>query len=92
MCLCGLSELDLKVAHGELVGMRMLLEDVLLSSHHVTMEDPSTQQATLDKHSQILLVNSLRNRPGLYCIKGPSSLESESHRRCPTVSPNGPQD
>ncbi|XP_059257148.1 uncharacterized protein LOC132018346 [Mustela nigripes] len=55
LCLCGLSELDLKVAHGELVGIRLLLEDVLLSSHHVTMEDPSTQQATKDKHSQILL-------------------------------------
>ncbi|XP_045721242.2 coiled-coil domain-containing protein 162-like [Mirounga angustirostris] len=52
LCLCRLSDPDLKVAHGELVGMQLLLEDVLLSSNHMIMEDPSRQQATLDKHSQ----------------------------------------
>uniref|UniRef100_A0A452VNR9 Coiled-coil domain-containing protein 162-like n=1 Tax=Ursus maritimus TaxID=29073 RepID=A0A452VNR9_URSMA len=52
LCLCRLSDRDLKVAHGELVGMQLLLEDVLLSSYHMIMEDPSRQQATLDKHSQ----------------------------------------
>uniref|UniRef100_A0A2K5IPH5 Coiled-coil domain containing 162 n=1 Tax=Colobus angolensis palliatus TaxID=336983 RepID=A0A2K5IPH5_COLAP len=39
LCLCGLSDCDRKVAHGELVGVQLLLEDVL-SSYHVTMEAP----------------------------------------------------
>ncbi|CAD7678215.1 unnamed protein product [Nyctereutes procyonoides] len=52
LCLCRLSDRDLKVAHGELVGMRLLLEDVLLSSYHMILEDPSRQQATLDKNTQ----------------------------------------
>ncbi|XP_072594559.1 uncharacterized protein [Vulpes vulpes] len=52
LCLCRLSDRDLKVAHGELVGMQLLLEDVLLSSYHMILEDPSRQQATLDKNTQ----------------------------------------
>uniref|UniRef100_A0A8C0YW20 Coiled-coil domain containing 162 n=1 Tax=Canis lupus familiaris TaxID=9615 RepID=A0A8C0YW20_CANLF len=52
LCLCRLSDRDLKVAHGELVGMQLLLEDVLLSNYHMILEDPSRQQATLDKNTQ----------------------------------------
>uniref|UniRef100_A0A8D2JTY3 Coiled-coil domain-containing protein 162 n=1 Tax=Theropithecus gelada TaxID=9565 RepID=A0A8D2JTY3_THEGE len=51
LCLCGLSDRDHKVAHGELVGVQLLLEDVL-SSYHVTMEAPPRQQATLGKNAQ----------------------------------------
>uniref|UniRef100_A0A2K5QI97 Coiled-coil domain-containing protein 162-like n=1 Tax=Cebus imitator TaxID=2715852 RepID=A0A2K5QI97_CEBIM len=47
LCLCGLSDHDCKVAHGELVGVQLLLEDVL-GSYHMTMEGPPRQQATLD--------------------------------------------
>ncbi|XP_057617901.1 uncharacterized protein LOC130869617 [Chionomys nivalis] len=49
MCLCGLSDRDLKVAHGELVGVQVLMEDVLLGSYHVTTEGSPGRQATLDK-------------------------------------------
>ncbi|XP_004422253.2 PREDICTED: coiled-coil domain-containing protein 162-like [Ceratotherium simum simum] len=52
LCLCRLSDRDLKVAHGELVGMQLLMEDVLLSNYHTIMEGPSGQQATLDKNTQ----------------------------------------
>ncbi|XP_058163219.1 uncharacterized protein [Dasypus novemcinctus] len=52
LCLCGLSDHDRKVAHGELVGMQLLMEDVLLSSYHILMEDPPGRQATLDKNKQ----------------------------------------
>ncbi|XP_077636153.1 coiled-coil domain-containing protein 162-like [Crocuta crocuta] len=52
LCLCRLSDHDLKVAHGELVGMQLLLEDVLLSNYHMIMEDPPRQQATLDRNTQ----------------------------------------
>ncbi|XP_058590881.1 uncharacterized protein LOC131514658 isoform X3 [Neofelis nebulosa] len=57
LCLCRLSDRDLKVAHGELVGMQLLLEDVLLSNYHMIMEDHggSPQQDTLDKNTQVLL-------------------------------------
>ncbi|KAK2114174.1 hypothetical protein P7K49_008440 [Saguinus oedipus] len=48
LCLCGLSDHDCKVAHGELVGVQLLLEDVL-GSYHVTMEGPPRQQATRAK-------------------------------------------
>uniref|UniRef100_A0A8D2D734 Coiled-coil domain-containing protein 162 n=1 Tax=Sciurus vulgaris TaxID=55149 RepID=A0A8D2D734_SCIVU len=51
LCLCGLSDCDLKVAHGELVGMQLLMEDVL-SSCHITMEGAVGWQATLDKNTQ----------------------------------------
>ncbi|XP_047413840.1 uncharacterized protein LOC124988397 isoform X2 [Sciurus carolinensis] len=51
LCLCGLSDCDRKVAHGELVGMQLLMEDVL-SSCHITMEGPLGWQATLDKNTQ----------------------------------------
>ncbi|XP_011831343.1 PREDICTED: coiled-coil domain-containing protein 162 [Mandrillus leucophaeus] len=51
LCLCGLSDRDHKVAHGELVGVQLLLEDVL-SSYHVTMEASPGQQATLGKNAQ----------------------------------------
>lgn len=49
MCLCGLSDRDRKVAHGELVGVQVLMDDVLLGSYHVTTEGSPGRQATLDK-------------------------------------------
>nr|XP_010987955.2 uncharacterized protein LOC105097150 isoform X2 [Camelus dromedarius] len=52
LCLCRLSDRDLKVAHGELVGMQLLMEDVLLSNYHVIMEGSPGQQVTLDKNIQ----------------------------------------
>ncbi|KAM9676053.1 uncharacterized protein ACBT57_004703 [Dama dama] len=52
LCLCGLSGHDLKVAHGELAGMRLLMEDVLLSNYHMIMEGLPGQQATPDKNTQ----------------------------------------
>ncbi|XP_054578645.1 coiled-coil domain-containing protein 162-like [Eptesicus fuscus] len=52
LCLCRLSDHDLKVAHGELVDMQLLMEDVLLSSYHLIMEGPPGQQGTLDKNTQ----------------------------------------
>lgn len=48
MCLCGLSDRDRKVAHGELVGVQVLMEDVLLGSYHVTTEGSPGWQTTLD--------------------------------------------
>uniref|UniRef100_A0A2K5EWT7 Coiled-coil domain containing 162 n=1 Tax=Aotus nancymaae TaxID=37293 RepID=A0A2K5EWT7_AOTNA len=52
LSLCGLSDRDCKVAHGELVGVQLLLEDVL-GSYHVTMEGPPRQQATLPDWSKV---------------------------------------
>ncbi|XP_054992625.1 coiled-coil domain-containing protein 162 [Sorex araneus] len=51
LCLCSLSAHDLKVAHGELVGMQLLMEDVL-SSCHLTTESDLEQQVTPDKNTQ----------------------------------------
>ncbi|XP_017908580.1 PREDICTED: coiled-coil domain-containing protein 162 isoform X7 [Capra hircus] len=52
LCLCGLSGPDLKVAHGELAGMQLLKEDVLLSNYPVITEGLPEQQATPDKNTQ----------------------------------------
>nr|XP_044613213.1 uncharacterized protein LOC106829732 isoform X1 [Equus asinus] len=52
LCLCRLSDRDLKVAHEELVGMQLLTEDVLLSNYHRIMECPPGQQASLDRSTQ----------------------------------------
>ncbi|XP_045400102.1 uncharacterized protein LOC123633144 isoform X6 [Lemur catta] len=51
LCLCGLSDSDRKVAHGELEGVQLLMEDVL-SSYHMTTEGAPGQQATLDRNTQ----------------------------------------
>ncbi|XP_052020238.1 uncharacterized protein LOC127669996 [Apodemus sylvaticus] len=48
MCLCGLSDRDRKVAHGELVGVQMLMEDVLLGSCHMIRKASTEQQTALD--------------------------------------------
>ncbi|XP_027630930.1 uncharacterized protein CCDC162P [Tupaia chinensis] len=53
LCLCGLSDRDRERAHGELVGMRLLMEDVILSSCHVIVDSPPGQQATPDKNTQL---------------------------------------
>ncbi|KAI4567302.1 hypothetical protein MJG53_008880 [Ovis ammon polii x Ovis aries] len=53
LCLCGLSGPDLKVAHGELAGMQLLMEDVLLSNYPVITEGLPEQQATPDKNTQV---------------------------------------
>ncbi|XP_015428202.1 PREDICTED: coiled-coil domain-containing protein 162 [Myotis davidii] len=52
LCLCRLGDHDLKVAHGELVDMQLLMEDVLLSSNHMIAEGPPGRQGTLDKNTQ----------------------------------------
>ncbi|XP_075409857.1 coiled-coil domain-containing protein 162-like [Tenrec ecaudatus] len=52
LCLCELSDHDRKVAHGELAGMQLLMDDVTLSSCHVIMEDDPGKQAALDPNTQ----------------------------------------
>ncbi|XP_012924408.2 putative uncharacterized protein C6orf183 homolog isoform X3 [Heterocephalus glaber] len=52
LCLCGLSDSDHRVAHGELLGMQLLMEDVLSSSHLTIMEGSPEWQATVDKNRQ----------------------------------------
>ncbi|XP_048209675.1 uncharacterized protein LOC125357064 [Perognathus longimembris pacificus] len=52
LCFCGLGDHDRKVAHGELVSTQLLMEDVLLSSCHLIMEDSSGWKATGDKSTQ----------------------------------------
>uniref|UniRef100_A0A8C0HAT9 Uncharacterized protein n=1 Tax=Chelonoidis abingdonii TaxID=106734 RepID=A0A8C0HAT9_CHEAB len=47
LCLCRLSDDDRKVAHGELVGMQFLMEDILQSSYDVVMEDHAEWQTAL---------------------------------------------
>lgn len=54
MCLCGLSDCDRRVAHGELVGVQMLMEDVLLGSCHVIRKASTEWQAALD-NAQVFL-------------------------------------
>ncbi|KAM6181754.1 uncharacterized protein O8D03_000195 [Erethizon dorsatum] len=52
LCFCGLSDSDHKVAYGELVGMQLLMEDVLSSSHHTILEGSPGRQTTMDKNRQ----------------------------------------
>lgn len=54
MCLCGLSDRDRKVAHGELVAVQMLLEDVLVGSRHTIWKASTELGAPLDS-AQVLL-------------------------------------
>ncbi|XP_068933437.1 uncharacterized protein [Petaurus breviceps papuanus] len=50
LCLCELNDQDRKVAHGELVSVQLLLEDVLLSSYDRMME--GGLYASPEKHKQ----------------------------------------
>ncbi|KAL6091495.1 hypothetical protein STEG23_032306, partial [Scotinomys teguina] len=67
MCLCGLSDPDLEVAHGELVGVQVLMEDVLLSNYQVTMEGSPEWLGTRDNAQPDW------SKPSRLC---PSQLES----------------
>ncbi|XP_072499099.1 uncharacterized protein [Notamacropus eugenii] len=52
LCLCGLNDQDRKVAHGELVSVQFLMEDVLLSSYDRMMEDPRGLYTSPEKTKQ----------------------------------------
>ncbi|NXU23819.1 CC162 protein, partial [Thalassarche chlororhynchos] len=52
LCLCSLSDADRRVAHGELVAMQFLMEDVLQNSYGYAVEDHADCQASLAKSKQ----------------------------------------
>ncbi|NXX54414.1 CC162 protein, partial [Scopus umbretta] len=52
LCLCSLSDADRRVAHGELVAMQFLMEDVLQNSYSCAVEDHADCQASLAKSKQ----------------------------------------
>ncbi|EMP38038.1 hypothetical protein UY3_04797 [Chelonia mydas] len=54
LCLCRLSDDDRRVAHGALVGMPSLMEDMLRSSYGVVMEDHAEWQTAVAKKKQNL--------------------------------------
>lgn len=88
LCLCRLSDCDLKVAHGELVGLHLLMDTVLLSSSPVMVEGPPGPQATLGKNTQLFLAKSLCDLPAL-CGPGGLSCRRWSRHLSPAslVSP-----
>lgn len=88
LCLCRLSDCDLKVAHGELVGLHLLMDTVLLSSSPVMVEGPPGPQATLGKNTQLFLAKSLCDLPVL-CGPGGLSCRRWSRHLSPAslVSP-----
>ncbi|NXX75937.1 CC162 protein, partial [Urocolius indicus] len=54
LCLCSLSDADRRVAHGELVAMEFLMEDVLQNSYGPAVEEHIDCQAPLAKSKQDL--------------------------------------
>ncbi|NXC73890.1 CC162 protein, partial [Anhinga anhinga] len=54
LCLCSLSDADRRVAHGELVAMQFLMEDVLQNNYNCAVEDRADCQASLAKSKQNL--------------------------------------
>ncbi|NXL10949.1 CC162 protein, partial [Mesembrinibis cayennensis] len=52
LCLCSLSDADRRVAHGELLAMQFLMEDVLQNSYGCAVEDHTDCQASLAKSKQ----------------------------------------
>ncbi|CAM5100509.1 unnamed protein product, partial [Eretmochelys imbricata] len=54
LCLCRPSDDDRRVAHGALVGMPFLMEDILWSSYDVVMEDHAEWQTAVAKKKQNL--------------------------------------
>uniref|UniRef100_A0A663LU82 Coiled-coil domain containing 162 n=1 Tax=Athene cunicularia TaxID=194338 RepID=A0A663LU82_ATHCN len=58
LCLCSLSDADQRVAHGELVAMQFLMEDILQNSYSCAMEDHADCQASLAKSKQVPLTTT----------------------------------
>ncbi|XP_054675028.1 uncharacterized protein LOC129203961 isoform X2 [Grus americana] len=54
LCLCSLNDADRRVAHGELVAMQFLMEDVLQNSYGCAVEEHADCQASLAKSKQNL--------------------------------------
>ncbi|KAK1190270.1 CC162 protein, partial [Pygoscelis papua] len=52
LCLCSLRDADRRVAHGELVAMQFLMEDVLQNSYGCAVEDHADCRASLAKSKQ----------------------------------------
>ncbi|KFQ57442.1 Coiled-coil domain-containing protein 162, partial [Pelecanus crispus] len=52
LCLCSLNDADRSVAHGELVAMQFLMEDVLQNSYGCAVEDHADCQVSLAKSKQ----------------------------------------
>uniref|UniRef100_A0A674HYJ5 Coiled-coil domain containing 162 n=2 Tax=Terrapene triunguis TaxID=2587831 RepID=A0A674HYJ5_9SAUR len=59
LCLCRLSDDDRRVAHGELVGMQFLMEDILQSSYDDVMEDHAEWQTAVAKKKQVPLTKGM---------------------------------
>uniref|UniRef100_A0A8C4WHW8 Coiled-coil domain-containing protein 162 n=1 Tax=Gopherus evgoodei TaxID=1825980 RepID=A0A8C4WHW8_9SAUR len=59
LCLCRLNDDDRRVAHGELVGMQFLMEDILQSSYDVVMEDHAEWQTAVAEKKQGLFPSGL---------------------------------
>ncbi|XP_009324699.1 PREDICTED: coiled-coil domain-containing protein 162-like [Pygoscelis adeliae] len=55
LCLCCLRDADRRVAHGELVAMQFLMEDVLQNSYGCAVEDHADCRASLAKSKQVPL-------------------------------------
>ena len=53
LCLCSLSDADRRVAHGQLVAMQFLMEDVVQNSYGCAAEDHADCQASLAKSKQV---------------------------------------
>ncbi|XP_019393423.1 PREDICTED: transmembrane protein FLJ37396 isoform X1 [Crocodylus porosus] len=72
LCLCRLSDDDRKIAHGELVGIHFLMEDILETSCDVIMEDDAEQQ-TLAKKKQQNLAEIVESNASLSKSSGKTS-------------------
>ncbi|NXL33540.1 CC162 protein, partial [Glaucidium brasilianum] len=59
LCLCSLSDADRRVAHGELVAMQFLMEDILQNGYSCAMEDHTDCQASLAKSKQQSLAETV---------------------------------
>ncbi|KAM8998877.1 uncharacterized protein ACOB8E_021202 [Sarcophilus harrisii] len=76
LCLCGLNDQDRKVAHGELVSVQLMMEDVLLSSYDKMVGDPRGCYTSADKNKQAR-VNKMAELKGSQPWGSPKTLEKQ---------------
>uniref|UniRef100_A0A8C8BHK6 Coiled-coil domain-containing protein 162 n=1 Tax=Otus sunia TaxID=257818 RepID=A0A8C8BHK6_9STRI len=62
LCLCSLSDADRRVAHGELVAMQFLMEDILQNSYGCAVEDHTDCQASSAKSKQVPLTTQFNSK------------------------------
>ncbi|XP_062980874.1 coiled-coil domain-containing protein 162-like [Elgaria multicarinata webbii] len=79
LCLCGLNDEDRRAAHGELIRMHFIMDDVL-QGHYEVLHDPRKQQTSSGKENSATIAEASRRLPQAP-LELPDSVASSALQR-----------